>query len=165
MQLTRACHEKSRNAGSIWFFCGWSRSPERVSSSLVCYWQYGYIDCYCIYILQWSNQKRIFTGMYKVLSNSCIFARCEWDRSATNWQYFRFDYVLWTINFYNDKMLALLRFTYCLSNDFVVGKLEPAFKNIHNGDVLNSSSQNAVIVNVFASPKEYGTMILKINAQ
>jgi len=48
----------------------------------------------------------------------------------------------------------------CLSNDFVVGKLEPAFKNIHNGDVLNSSSQNAVIVNVLESPKEYGTMIL-----
>ena len=68
-------------------------------------------------------------------------------------------------NFHNDKMLASLRFTYCLSNDFVVGKLEPAFKNIHNGDVLNSSSQNAVIVNVFASPKEYGTMILKINVQ
>ena len=68
-------------------------------------------------------------------------------------------------DFYNDEMLASLKFTYCLSNDFVVGKLEPAFKNIHNGDVLNSSSQNAVIVNVLASPKEYGTMILKINIQ
>ena len=68
-------------------------------------------------------------------------------------------------NFYNDEMLASLKFAYCLSNDFVVGKLEPAFKNIHNGDVLNSSSQNAVIVNVLESPKEYGTMILKINVQ
>jgi hypothetical protein len=43
----------------------------------------------------------------------------------------------------------------------VVGKFEPAFKNIHNGDVLKSSSQNAVIVNVLESPNENGTIILK----
>ena len=43
----------------------------------------------------------------------------------------------------------------------MVGKLEPAFKNIHSGDVLKSSSQNAVIVNVFEVPKENGTIILK----
>ena len=51
--------------------------------------------------------------------------------------------------------------THCLSNVLVVGKLEPAFKNIHNGDVLKSSSQNAVIVNVLESPNENGTIILK----
>ena len=51
--------------------------------------------------------------------------------------------------------------TYCLSNLSVVGKLVPAFKNIHNGEDWKSSSQKAVMVKVLPSPNEYGTMILK----